>query len=237
MRDSDDLSSVAYYDEVASQYPDLLKSRESYLRSVENLIVENNKSVNRYLDIGCGDGQRSLKIINRLNPQQSALIDSSAEMLKGFSSEGHDVDVHVTSFLDYESDEKFDLITCLWNVLGHVGDMSQRDHAVAKMTSLLSPGGVLAIDVNNRYNIVHYGVMSFVRNYLFDMFRRSDRGNFNLPSNGQCSKVFIYNPLEFDALLSKYLKINKRFYVNYNDGSLAKNYFGGQLLYLSRSCH
>ena len=53
--------------------------------------------------------------------------------------------------------ETFDVITCLWNVLGHVREFENRVRAMRAMKKLLSPEGRCFIDVNHRYNARAYG--------------------------------------------------------------------------------
>ena len=53
---------------------------------------------------------------------------------------------------DLPANERFDVITCLWNVLGSVVDSDRRLRALKKMGSLLTEHGRLFVDVNNRYN-------------------------------------------------------------------------------------
>ena len=58
----------------------------------------------------------------------------------------------------FESAERFDVITCLWNVLGHVPTAEKRLHALSAIASLLTPNGRFFLDVNHRYNARSYGV-------------------------------------------------------------------------------
>lgn len=61
---------------------------------------------------------------------------------------------------------QFDLVTCLWNVLGHVHGAAQRCRALANLAWLLAPDGLLILDVNNRWNVRSYGWRA-IRNIVY----------------------------------------------------------------------
>ena len=67
-----------------------------------------------------------------------------------------------------EVEDRFSVITCLWNVLGHVETNQKRLTALTRMRRLLSDDGVIFIDVNNRYNAVNYGVLPTIGRMLYD---------------------------------------------------------------------
>ena len=48
---------------------------------------------------------------------------------------------------------EFDIITCLWNVLGHIFPFARRIEVLRKFARLLSPQGKLFIDVSHRYTL------------------------------------------------------------------------------------
>ena len=73
-----------------------------------------------------------------------------------------------------EAEDRFSVITCLWNVLGHIETNQKRLAALARMRRLLSDDGVIFIDVNNRYNAVNYGVLPTVGRMLYDFIVPSE---------------------------------------------------------------
>ena len=68
---------------MANKYKEVSNKKLSYLNSVDNLILKNAPdTINNYLDIGGGDGIRTKKIADNLNPKYTMLIDNSEEMVK-----------------------------------------------------------------------------------------------------------------------------------------------------------
>jgi 2-polyprenyl-3-methyl-5-hydroxy-6-metoxy-1,4-benzoquinol methylase len=152
-------SSPEYYNTIADAYRSISNQRITFLDAVDSYIVEHCNSqikVNHYLDIGAGDGYRSMKIAEQLQPNLMVLLDNSSEILSKLPPQ-ENVETVLESVIDYTTDLKFDLITCLWNVLGHVGNFQDRKNVFVKVETLLSEQGVFIFDVNNRYNIAHYG--------------------------------------------------------------------------------
>lgn len=64
-------------------------------------------------------------------------------------------------------EEPFQVITCLWNVFGHVPEQ-HRLIFLENLRNLLAREGRLYIDVNNRYNSRAYGWKVVLKNMLRD---------------------------------------------------------------------
>src|SRR5690554_7329746 len=104
-------NSKEYYDSIADSYGAQSKERLKYLNAIDDLIVEklkSNSNIN-YLDIGSGDGRRALKISNSLDVFTTTLLDDSEGMLKLLDDKN--VMYEQLSIFDFETNEKFDLIT------------------------------------------------------------------------------------------------------------------------------
>src|SRR6202034_945404 len=54
---------------------------------------------------------------------------------------------------------EFDVITCLWNVLGHIFPSASRLGGLRQFARLVSPHGRIFVDVQHRYNARHYGAI------------------------------------------------------------------------------
>jgi 16S rRNA G1207 methylase RsmC len=47
------------------------------LHAIEELIIHKTNSIENYLDVGAGDGVRSLKIASKINAKKIVLLDNS----------------------------------------------------------------------------------------------------------------------------------------------------------------
>jgi SAM-dependent methyltransferase len=114
---------------------------------IKELVGENivDKSI---LDIGCGDGSLSLPFVP---DNQIYLVDSSAYMISranknmaGRASQFSPVFIN-DDFLEYDFEEKFDLIICV-GVVSHISDINQ---LLLKIKQLLSSSGTLIIQMSD----------------------------------------------------------------------------------------
>lgn len=226
-------NSKEYYNTIAKTYSVQSNKRLSYLNAIDNFVIEKMKGHSdlNYLDIGSGDGRRALKIANNLKLSRLSLLDDSDGMLKLLDVKN--VILHNISFSDFVTNEKFDLITCLWNVLGHFPSKQDRLEFFPKIEKLLSKNGILFFDVNNRYNISFYGFENVKNNLVNDWSNNEDNGWFSLGSENAATKVYVHNPFDIDEYLkATSLQIIDTLYVNYETGKLEKTFFEGQLFYV-----
>jgi SAM-dependent methyltransferase len=135
--------------------------------------------------------------------------------------------------------EKFDVITCLWNVLGHVS-ADKRVAVLSSVASLLAQNGKFFLDVNHRYNMRSYGILATSVRWLHDLFSRRE-------SNGEvCAKwqlndstistrghVFTHNEIMRLARAAG-LEWQERIVIDYENGSVRRFAFQGNLLYIFR---
>ena len=125
----------------------------------------------------------------------------------------------------------------MWNVIGHISTSEKRVIALRNLAKLAGPEGEIFLDVNNRYNISNYGVISVFRNIFKDFFYpTTGNGDFlvdvGLGNNRIRTMGHIFNPNEIENLFIKSgLKIIKRKIINYKTGCEGRNVFGGQLVY------
>lgn len=97
----------------------------------------------KILDVGCGAGSHALSLQNDRNLEVTA-IDISEKavetcLLRGIKN------VKVEDILDFEG-EKFDTILLLMNGTGIFGKLKNCNTYLAKLKSLLNPGGQILID-------------------------------------------------------------------------------------------
>jgi SAM-dependent methyltransferase len=225
-------NSKEYYNKLAKEYNEKSKNRIQYLNSVDELIIKSlgNKKIINYLDIGSGDGRRASKIKQELNIEFTTLLDESEAMLK--TAQENEYSIVNKSFFEFETSEKYDLITCLWNVLGHFDSFDSRLLFFKKVSNLLSEEGLLVFDVNNRYNINHYGYKNVAQNLYKDHLQDDDRGLFSLGLQNIETTVYVHSPFDILTYIkNSELYILKEYYPNYNTGEIESTYFEGQLLY------
>ena len=151
-----ELEAVAAYDQLAPHFALIREKRRAYCDAIDRLVVRNLPPQARsLLDVGSGDGSRAESIASS-QLRDVVLLEPSAGMRR-LIRPGHEVWTSRIEDLQ-TSDHTFDVITCLWNVLGHIMPAGKRLEAMRNMRSLLSPNGLLFVDVQYRYNARHYGL-------------------------------------------------------------------------------
>jgi len=138
-----------------------------------------------------------------------------------------------------DSTDKFDVITCLWNVLGHLESHKTRQAALRKMSHMLSPNGLIFVDVNNRYNARSYGLLKSGFRFFYDVILPSE-------ANGDVSFIWhvsersiqasghVFRPAEIETLLKEAgLRILERFVIDDKTGKLRRFKCEGHLLYVA----
>jgi len=194
--------------------------------------------------MGCGDGVRGRNLFQKIKGDDLLLIDNSPKMI-ALSKKLKTDNIRVNRFNISKLNAvniikgKFDIILCLWNVFGHIPTEQGRLNALNNMRNLLNPNGRIYIDVNNRYNIIQYGLKNVVVNIIKDVVKTNKiNGDFGLqistPSDLKIKTIcHIFTPTEIKNLikLSK-LEMIKEIPVNYLTGLIEKTIFGGQLFYI-----
>jgi len=238
------LDPVTAYNQLAPYYSDFSKRRAPYLRRVEELIATRIPAgASSLLDIGAGDGGRALRIAHTSGISRVVLLEPSARM-SGETPSGcvawrtrvEDLDVS-------ELEVRFDVITCLWNVLGHIEGLKRRVRALSVAKQLLSSKGLLFVDVIHRYNVRSYGVVMTAARWLGDhLAPREDRGDVNArwqTSAGEISTyghVFTHHEVQRLARSAGF-ECLERVVIDYGTGKVHRPSCMGNLLYVLRfSC-
>jgi 2-polyprenyl-3-methyl-5-hydroxy-6-metoxy-1,4-benzoquinol methylase len=134
----------------------------------------------------------------------------------------------------------FDVITCLWNVLGHIGLRDARVEALRQFARLLSAQGRIFIDVNHRYNARHYGAFVTALRFLRDRLAPKDsngdvRVSWNIDGRKIVTSGHVFTHKEFFALSrAAGLSVEKRFVIDYASGQSRRWSWEGNLLYVLR---
>ena len=241
---------VAAYDRLAPVFAKLAEQRKLYLDRIDQLVISGIPPESRsMLDVGAGDGTRSRKIATRRGISQLVLLEPSAGM-QGAGVNNAETDVTVSARVTvrtmraeslHSMEGSFDVITCLWNVLGHVTSRASRTEVLRQFARLLSPRGKVFMDLSHRYNARHYGVFPTAMRFLHDRLPGGENhGDVKVTWNvdgTQCTTVgHVFTDKEVRSLCrSAGLEIEKTFSVDYTTGQLRRWNSEGHLLYILRA--
>lgn len=229
------MNSEEYYNRIAIDYQSISNRRKKYIESIDSLILQHlQSSIYNYMDVGTGDGMRALKLAKALGVKELQLVDNSEIInLVNLNSDGLQIDKCLSAVDKLKLNRRFDLITCLWNVLGHVGEREDRLKTLKTLKEHLSANGTIILDVNNRYNISEYG-FNAVQSNLSNDFKKYERaGYFELKYDNYITEVYIHSPFEMNEICKSVgLKVEVEIYINYSTGNIESSIFEGQLLYI-----
>jgi SAM-dependent methyltransferase len=208
------------------------------LASIDRLIIstipEDSRSL---LDVGAGDGTRARRIAQARRVAELVLLEPSRAMQR----EPSDAQVLTLRAEDLHSVHgAFDVITCLWNVLGHVFPTAARLEVFRQFARLLSPRGRVFVDVSHRYNARHYGVLPTVGRFLRDRMSPGEKnGDVTVAwdvdgiRSTTAGHVFTHGEIAW-LCRSSGLKVEKRLIVDYATGEQRRWACEGHLLYVLR---
>lgn len=227
-----------FYTSFSNSYAGYSTMKQPYLSAVNNFIKEETGHIKTMVDVGGGDGKRGKLISTLLHLDNFTLIDNSVGMIDlAKKIPGALVIQDDISSSAFSLENKYDIVLCLWNVLGHI-NVENRKIALKNLRSLVNDDGFIFLDVNNRYNAVHYGLMSILKNVCKDIFMpKKTNGDFKLTmqtNEGQeiSTNVHLFNPYEMEVLFKKArLKVVKKVFIHYKKGEIKNNFWGGHLVY------
>lgn len=231
------LEPVAAYDRIAPEFARLSQGRRAYLHGVEQLVISQiPPSVRSLLDVGAGDGTRAVRIAKASKIESLTLLEPSEEMRRRWPTGVQSWAMRAEDLQGQQG--QFDVITCLWNVLGHIFPSENRAKVLCQFARLLSPDGLLFIDVSHRYNARHYGIaptlFRLIRDCVSfnestgDVIARWEVGGMKYATDGH---VFTHG--EFRRLLQQAgFTIKKRLIVDYGTGEVHRWAFAGNLFYV-----
>jgi SAM-dependent methyltransferase len=250
------LDPVSAYDRVAPFYREMAKPRQRYLERIEQLVIAKVPRGSRsLLDVGAGDGARTFIIAQGARLEEVVLLEPSSGMVRNCQGAAEVWAIRAEELGSDPSPSdpraagrwagasapnlaRFDVITCLWNVLGHIRPSSKRADVLGKLSRMLSSRGVLFVDVNHRYNIRSYGLFRTVSRYLWDQVS-PDETNGDVTASWkfgstQCSTYgHVFTDKEIGKLAAAAtLRIKERVAVDYEKGAVTRFGFQGSLLYV-----
>jgi SAM-dependent methyltransferase len=228
------LDPVVAYDRIAPVFARIAEKRRPYLDSIDRLIISAIPSGSRsLLDVGSGDGRRARLIAQARNIAELLLLEPSLAMQDG-NATGHTMRAEDLYLIHGE----FDVITCLWNVLGHIFPSAGRVEVLHQFARLLSPQGRIFIDVQHRYNARHYGAIPTTLRFLRDRLRWDETNGdvvvaWDVEQVRCTTRGHVFTDKEFRSLAQAAgLNIEKRFVVDYSTGECRRRSIEGNLLYV-----
>ena len=226
------------YDGLASGYRGYSRGRINYLNAIDFVVKDYIKPNVSIIDFGAADGVRIHNIICGVSVSL-CLVENSHNMLQQIFSMWPNASVLACDFAgsDFQVQKKYDVATCLWNVLGHLGEEQQVLTGLQNIKNSIKQGGAIILDVNNRQNISQYGWQA-LKNIIKDTFSYNFKNgdikfNINLERGTVPSSVHIFSRSEIERLIKKAgLVIKRRLFINYANGKQQKSSLFGQLCYV-----
>lgn len=229
------LAPIAAYDAFAPYYSAYASTRASYLQKIEDLVIAHAPAGASLLDVGAGDGNRALRIAQEAKLTRVVLMEPSAGM-RAQCPPGVEVWPYSAAEIP-DSGFQFDVITCLWNVLGHLEGPQQRTSALVQFRKMLAPQGTVFLDVSHRYNAESYGwSMTFLRMAADFCLRSKKQGDVAVTWKAgeqiihTIGHVFTHHEIKW-LVRSAGLKVLRRWIISYETGRESKLALRGHLLY------
>lgn len=233
------LDAIKAYDAFAPYYQAYSETKHPYLRSIERIVALHAKGARSLLDAGSGDGVRAIRIAASVRTRELVLVEPSAAM-RSRCDPGVEVLPCRISEIPL-TPRRFDVITCLWNVLGHLHGTGERRASLERLKALLNPSGSIFLDVYHRYNAAAYGwpktLLRMAGDFLFPSQAKGDAvvqwrvGDREIATLGH---VFTGPELQrlFDATG---LAIHRRWVIHHATGAERRHPVSGHLLFELRA--
>jgi SAM-dependent methyltransferase len=208
----------------------IAQKRRPYLDSIDRFVIsEIPAGSHSMLDVGAGDGVRARRIARARNIAELVLVEPSVAM------RGSDTKIRAMRAEELHlMDSEFDVITCLWNVLGHIFPSAGRLEVLHQFARLVSPDGRIFVDVHHRYNVRHYGAIPTALRFLHDCVSWNDtNGDVVVAWDACTTRGHVFTHREFRSLAQTAgLNIENRFVVDYATGEPRRWIIEGHLLYV-----
>jgi len=187
------------------------------------------------LDVGSGDGTRACRIAHARGIRELVLLEPSMAMQGKACPDAKVWTMRAEELRSVQSE--FDVIVCLWNVLGHIFPVETRIEVLRQFGRLVSPGGAVFVDVNHRYNARHYGLLKTVLRFLRDQASGDHKnGDVIVRWDGCSTPGHVFTDKEFrSSCKAAGLRVERRFVVDYATGQQRRWGWEGNLLYVLRS--
>ena len=190
------------------------------------------------LDVGAGDGARARRIAQARDIAELFLLEPSVGMQCKDCSDAKVVAMRAEELHLVQAE--FDVITCLWNVLGHIFPAAARLEVLHQFVRLVSPQGRIFVDVQHRYNARHFGAIPTVLRFLQDRLSWNETNGdvvvaWDVEQVRCTTRGHVFTHKEFRSLAQLAgLSIESRLVVDYGTGDCRRWSIEGNLLYVLR---
>lgn len=229
------LEPIEAYNAFVPAYQAYSQTRRPYLAAVERIVAIHARGAGSMLDVGAGDGTRSRRIAAELNLREVVLVEPSTGMRARCAP---DLEVLPSTAAEIPLEgRRFDLIICLWNVLGHMNHAEERVASLMRFKSLLGSAGSIFLDVGHRYNAAAYGWPKTVLRMARDFFAPSEKNGDAIVRwqmlGGQITTYgHAFTRKEMNDLFSRAgLRIRRHWILDYDSGAERSFPLLGHLLY------
>ena len=231
----EELDTIAAYDRIAPAFRELSQVRAAYLNAVDAEILQRIGEAKSLIDVGAGDGRRALQIAQSAGITSVVLVEPSAGMRELIPADSEVWDTRIEALA--ASGRRFDVVLCLWNVLGHV-PTELRLAALKNLANLCSESGGIFLDVINRYNLAECGCEVVLRRLFRDVTSSTDGDvpvRWRVGSEEVSTKGHVFTPREMKGLLrTSGLTATERVVLDYRTGRRGAWTWSGNLLYMLR---
>ena len=232
------------YDAFSKHYREYSNKKNGYIEGINNYIENHLKgkfTAPSIIDLGAADGVRGRLLADRVSARSLTLVDNSQEMVNLCKKipDATVINSKLSEVLSKTGNVRYDVVFCLWNVLGHIDTRREVIESLKVMRELVNDEGLIFVDVSNRYNINHYGLKIVASNLFKDLISyKYSNGDFsyNIKVSNTAtipSRCHFFTKTEFETMiLEANLKIIEKKYVNYASGVFENSSFKGQLFYI-----
>jgi 2-polyprenyl-3-methyl-5-hydroxy-6-metoxy-1,4-benzoquinol methylase len=224
---------------MALSFASIAAPRRAYLDRIDQLIVSAIPPGSRsLLDVGAGDGARALRIAGEAGLREVTLLEPSSAMRRQWPAGVHALAIRAEEMASLAGG--FDVILCLWNVIGHVFPAPARTELFRQFGRLASPGGRIFMDVNYRYNARHYGLWPTIGRRLYDWIHPGEQhGDVTVTwtvAGAECAtRGHVFTHRELSRMIAAAgLQIERQYIIDYSTGELCRHTFQGNPLYVLR---
>src|SRR4030042_1941738 len=144
------------FDKKYARYYDLFNSGKDYSKEcdfLEEIFKRFGNKIQTILDLGCGTGLHDLELSKR--GYEITGLDLSNEMIEIAREKVPNVRFEVADMSNFNLNEKFDAIICMFSSLGYLIENKQIESFFKSVKNHLKENGLLIIDCWNGLAVMH----------------------------------------------------------------------------------
>lgn len=130
-----------------------------FSETLADTVLKISSNYNSVLDLGCGTGNFLKKLEKYF--QRTVGVDISKDMIEIAKLNCRNTDLYVGSVTDFNLDEKFDFITCNFDMINHLSTIDEWQKMFKLAYKHLNNNGTFLFDINTIYK---YGKLDFSEN-------------------------------------------------------------------------